>query len=425
MKRCSYRRYDERLPIMTCTHPRVHVPREVIWPGVCEACRFADGGSPYEVGALAKKASSTAARGLGDTVANLLSAMGIRKRPGCGCGQRQERLNRWWPYRRAKRPELNARPSVLFRFPHGFGDAVQLTVVLRHLQRLRPEWQVDVACKSGMETLFAGLCRRAIVCSRGHEFDASQVADSDDAVQRTLHWAEPWGTYGDSPSTKAERCLREEFGLRPIEALCRYRIAVGEHAAERAEQYLSSLAGRHRGRYPIVLLHYQGNSARSRKNLDEQVARDVVATVRRHGLLPVVLDFETPRRSRLVRDEGVACPGVEHRLWQGTGTGDGETIAALIGRVALMVGIDSGPGHVAGATDTPTLIVWRRHHPVQYYALADNVTHVVPSNHAKWVAGEAEPGLRYFERRYRYRVFEGHLRFELPQFVGEQIAGLR
>lgn len=35
-------------------------------------------------------------KGLGDWIANLLTRIGIRKRPGCGCDKRQAWLNRVW-----------------------------------------------------------------------------------------------------------------------------------------------------------------------------------------------------------------------------------------------------------------------------------------------------------------------------------------
>lgn len=117
--------------------------------------------------------------------------------------------------------------------------------------------------------------------------------------------------------------------------------------------------------------------------------------------------------------------GPEVALWQGLGTGDGETLAALIGQVELMVGIDSGPGHVAGATETPTLIAWVRHHPVQYYGLSPNVTHLVPRDHARWIRGSREAGLKYFEKRYAHRVCGGSWREELPRWVGERLEGGR
>jgi hypothetical protein len=38
------------------------------------------------------------AKGLGDVVAGLLEAVGIKKKSGCGCEARQNWLNRWWPF---------------------------------------------------------------------------------------------------------------------------------------------------------------------------------------------------------------------------------------------------------------------------------------------------------------------------------------
>src|SRR6516225_911916 len=51
--------------------------------------------------------------------------------------------------------------SVLIRFAHGLGDAVQFTAVLRHIQKHRPEWEVDVTSLRGKHSAFHGLCRRS------------------------------------------------------------------------------------------------------------------------------------------------------------------------------------------------------------------------------------------------------------------------
>jgi hypothetical protein len=37
------------------------------------------------------------ARGLGDRISNALTAVGITKKPGCGCSQRQHTLNEKFP----------------------------------------------------------------------------------------------------------------------------------------------------------------------------------------------------------------------------------------------------------------------------------------------------------------------------------------
>jgi hypothetical protein len=38
-------------------------------------------------------------RGLGDTVAKITKAVGIKQTPGCGCAKRQEALNKLVPYK--------------------------------------------------------------------------------------------------------------------------------------------------------------------------------------------------------------------------------------------------------------------------------------------------------------------------------------
>ena len=302
---------------------------------------------------------------------------------------------------------------LLLRFPHGFGDAVQLTVVLEHLRRFRPDCRIDVQCKRGMQSLFNGQAGAAPLLDE--PIDHSLYAEV-----RTLAWAEPTTTYGDSPSTKAEVCLREEFRLQPLAALCRYRILPDEGAKTLAQEYLTGLCGEPSGgRFPVVLIHYQGNSARTKKNLDERIVRRLCRVVRRSGHLPVLLDWD--RRSGLLGLPGVHNPGPDAELWRGTGTGDGGILAALTGMARLMVGIDSGPAHVAGATETETIVTWRRHHPVQFFGLSPNVMHLVPWNHESFVRGEKGPGLRYFAENYRQRTYRdlGHA---LPELAVEALS---
>ena len=39
-------------------------------------------------------------RGLGDTVAKVLKKVGVNKTEGCGCAERQEKLNNAFPYKK-------------------------------------------------------------------------------------------------------------------------------------------------------------------------------------------------------------------------------------------------------------------------------------------------------------------------------------
>jgi len=43
-------------------------------------------------------------RGLGDTIATVLAAVGVKKRKGCGCSKRQAWLNRVVPYKKTPLP---------------------------------------------------------------------------------------------------------------------------------------------------------------------------------------------------------------------------------------------------------------------------------------------------------------------------------
>ena len=151
------------------------------------------------------------------------------------------------------------------------------------------------------------------------------------------------------------------------------------------------------GRFPAVLIHYQGNTSGDRKDLPHDLVRDVCEVVLHCGAVPVILDWD--RRSPLVDGKKIHNPGAEHELWHGTGTGDAESLAALIDASRLLIGVDSGPLHVAGATDTPTIGVWTQHHPVHFFDLADNVLHLVPGDHEKLRVGPQ--AVEYFRTAYR------------------------
>lgn len=364
-------------------------------------------------------------RGLGDTIARAIDAVTwgqaqrlaaaaarLLGRNDCGCDGRRAWLNRAVPYRPAdKLLAGQAELTLLLRMPHGLGDAVQMTVVLQHLRHYRPHWIVDVAANRGAETLFTGLCRRAYLLGE-------EPPDAEYTVARTLAWDEPDACYADSPATKAERCLREVFQFEPLESLCRYQIHIGQAARDRARHYLATLASPRQGRYPVVLFHYQGNSAVQQKTLDEELVGRLVRRARQRGLVPVVLDWD--RRSRLPSLAGAHRPDADHPLWQASGTGDGETLAALIDQSAAMLAIDSGPGHIAGATQTPTLVVWSGHHPLHFYGLAPRVRHAVPSDHADKLRGALPEALAYFERSYDYRSYLDPRR-ALPMLFDELI----
>ncbi len=334
---------------------------------------------------------------------------------------------------RGREGEKQNRRRLLLRFRHGLGDSVQLTTVLLHLRELFPEWAVDVSVPGGHALIFRGLAGR-VLCHGRENVQAGQY----DLV-RDLYWHEPDQCYADSPATKAEKCLREVFSIQPRPEWCRYEINIDDKSSKWADAWcevnaLQSRESSVESRGPetgpessvespeasgsrpsalvprpfFVLLHYQGNSAPQKKNLDERIVAALCQEIIRLGLVPVILDWE--QRSGLVGAKTefsspghLVTPSPCHPLH--AAPPDAASIAALAGRAAWCVGIDSGPGHIFGAVDTPTAIVWTRHHPLHYYGLAANVTHLVPVEHARYLRGDAGVGVRFFEQHYAHRVY--------------------
>jgi FkbM family methyltransferase len=260
----------------------------------------------------------------------------------------------------------------LIVFPHGLGDAVQLTCVVRHLRHYHPDWIIDIAALKGKHSAFGGLADKVYVLD--HE---EPPLSGYDQVHR-LEWREPAECYDGKPSTKAEKCLLEVFALEPIAELSRYSIHIGSSASAAAGQYLQDISGppSSGGRFRTVMIHYEGNTAVREKNLFHPVVQAICHAACSVSYIPVILDWD--RRSPLPDGKTIFCPDANHPLWLGYGTGDAERLAALIELSSLFIGIDSGPQKVAGATTTPTLAVWIAHHPIHYYGLANNVTHLVP-----------------------------------------------
>ena len=305
--------------------------------------------------------------------------------------------------------------NVLIEFRHGLGDAAQFTSVLKHLQQFYPHWNVDVSALVGKHTCYQGLCRQ-IFRLRDEEVDASRYDK-----RYVLDWDECRHDHEFWPSTKVASCLLEIFRLTPRPELCTYTIEVGEQAQEAAAKYLSEITGttaNEEGRFPAVLIHYEGNTSGSKKNLPHALVQQICEDLIEVRYVPVILDWD--QRSPVIDGRRIFNPDARHPLWQGKGTGDAETLAALIEASSLMIGIDSGPLHVAGATTTLTIGVWTHHHPVHFFDLADHVQHLVPRNHAENAAGPH--CLKFFEENYRHQVYD-QLDLELRSMVLSQLSG--
>ena len=405
------------------------------------ACRVANGqcsrcGAPIPGGLPSgAKFYRECSTGLGDRVASLIDtatlghgkqiAQAVAHAVGasdCGCDQRQQRLNEWgeraavtirkFRIVRQREPSDNLKASaqpttksncqpcghrqsaawprceidpsqpaaIHFDFRHGLGDAVQFAVVLRHLAKYRPLWQCTVE-------------QAAEFCGLGF-----QAGPLPGAVRVDMPWHEPTTSYADSPATKAEHCLREMFGIQPDPDQWWYHVEPCGYTPPRDDR-------------PVVLMHYQGHSFTHHKNLGEQTTRAVAAAVHEAGGVLWLLD--NCGQSALRGMPSV----VPVEAWGPA------AIAALASAADLCIGIDSGRGHVFGAVDTDTLIVWPSPtlHPLHYFAPADNVTHLVYGDHE---AGIRNPsvGLPFFLENYQHQVVDGWLGDVLPYITADRLA---
>lgn len=289
---------------------------------------------------------------------------------------------------------------ILLRFPHGLGDVVQFSVVLKHLRKHRPEWEVTVRCGRGKHTALLGQCHAV-----SHDQEDEPRGPFD--TEATLGWYENYSCYSDKPNSKITNCLSEVFGLDYDASLGRYQVSISEDARERARRYLDSIGAvpfPQKGKR-IIIVHYEGNTSVWKKNLKHWQAHLICRRIRAAGCIPVVFDWDG--RSPLPDQKTIFCPRVsEDDVWGGFGSGDAATIAALVSMAEAYIGVDSGPGKVASATNTPTLIVWREHHPIQFHDPAPNTTHLIPTHWRNIPPCDGKRGVQeYFEKHYRFTTY--------------------
>lgn len=295
---------------------------------------------------------------------------------------------------------------VLIDFRHGLGDVVQSTVILKHLQKHRADWHVHYRCGIGKHSAVRGLCAEV-----SHDKEPAPSGDFDTRIEPPFF--ENYCRYTDRPNSKVTNMLAEMFGIEWDRELARYEIQVGDEAKARCAKYLESIGAERQGdKFKAVVCHYEGNTSPWKKNLSHWQMKAILEPALAAGYIAVVLDWD--RRSHIINGKTIVTPPTgDGDIWGGFGSGDAETIAALISLAAVYLGIDSGPGKVCSATETPSLIHWHGHHPIQFHDPAPNTVHLVPRDHRMMdpMAGESEGVVRkigdFFEANYLHRFYDG------------------
>lgn len=281
--------------------------------------------------------------------------------------------------------------NVYLRFRHGLGDCAQFTIVLKHIKKYKPHWSVDVAASKGRLSCFNGLCNDAYLLGREHKRNYDKTID--------VQWNEAGFQKQGFPASKVTKSLIEEFDIEPDKSLYKYTINVQSNAKKNARKYISELPEPNK----VVIIHNHGKTSTQMKDVDNSIIRELCRKLVWCDCTPVVLDWDN--HCKFTNNQTIFSPGSGHWLWDGR-QGDAGTITALIQQSKLFIGIDSGPLHLAGATETPSLGLWTSHYPSHFYDLCPNVKHLVPRDARRHIRSmEWQKVQRHFENAYRHSYY--------------------
>lgn len=271
---------------------------------------------------------------------------------------------------------------------YGLGDAVQMSAVLRHVKKYRPNWIVDFQAEPGRETVGFGIAHNIFVY--GEKYPSPYY---DAEVQIVLY--DTFANWHDRPNTRVTSCLHEKFGIDWDKDYCEYQINIPDSVLKYAKSMLTQV---HRP----VAIHYRGDSAPENKDLQLEQAESVCKYIISLGCTPLVLDW---RKDPLTDRLPVASL---RKLGFDPGMGREARInCAIISACEAFVGIDSGPSKCASATKTPSLVVWTRHHPAPFHDPASNTTHLVPIGYHGLKPVFSDPGvIEFFEANYSVQQYD-------------------
>lgn len=303
---------------------------------------------------------------------------------------------------------------------YGLGDGVQASAILRHLRKHRPNWIIDYQADVGKHSAAYGIVRNAFTYA-----DPLPCSDYDREIEVKLY--DTFLAFTDRPNTRVTSCLHERFGMAWDETCGRYEINITEKARLQAANMLGIIGAQKfsimnkmmlKGGFPIVGIQCEGDSSPDKKNLTTHQAAEICDAVLSLDRIPLLLDWRNKSKlpdQRWIHTTGrFACSDEWGR--------DAQMNAAIISQCEAFVGIDSGPGKCAGATETPTLICWHGHSPVLFHDPAPNTTHLVPSNHREMdlLRGNAAVA-DWFESNYFWRTYQdqGDLVRSVKAWLGE------
>jgi hypothetical protein len=280
-----------------------------------------------------------------------------------------------------------------------------MTSVLRHLAKHRPHWINDYQADAGRHSAAIGLVRNAFTYA-----DPLPCSNYDREIDIVLY--DRFCGWPDRPNSRVTSCLHERFGIEWDRECSSYQVNITPDAKLAALEFFGRLdinilldeRTRPQGKVPVVGIHYQGDSAKDRKDLTHDQAAEICRHVLALGRIPLLLDWRNT--SPLPDQQTIHTTGrlATSSVWGG----DAQMNCAIISQCEAFIGIDSGPGKCASATSTPSLICWTKQHPALYHDPCPHTTHLVPHDHRENELLKGNTAVaEFFEREYRWRNYVG------------------
>lgn len=245
------------------------------------------------------------------------------------------------------------RAKVSVSFHHGLGDCAYFT----HLIPLyrRRGFDVEVECTPDKRILFAAAGATVIPAGTAAASHAWGYPSGETQRGHGDFWR------GSKIGHNISESPLPDIGPKPElwPELCAERIDIRPHlsteAVATAKKYLGLVPG------PVILLHSKGNTAQNRKSLPDDVALQFYqALLDQTDASLILLDWDR-------RVPRLANYRVRHL--DDLGSCSLDVLLALIDQADLMIGVDSGPLHVARFTRTPTVGIWMPGHYPSTYTL--------------------------------------------------------
>jgi hypothetical protein len=271
------------------------------------------------------------------------------------------------------RPKPLPPPGKLIRLDQqgGFGDAVELTAVLRHLRHYYPRARLEVITEPDRAALYTTSVPDPTI---GRPLVDAVIfrADADYSTHPLNPWPGHSRSFATCPSSPVEHCLVDRLGLEPIAELCHYWVPRPEVRGQRSE-----VGGQ------IALCHFAGDHRKAQKNLTLVQRSEVICQLHSAGYQVSVLGEDVT-------------------------ASNAAALIELIGGCELFVGVDSGPLHLASALGKRAIGLWTYLSPLHSFCHDRTTTHLLwrgpAADYERWrICRPVDDGLAFFRAHYRYQ----------------------